>query len=139
MSLFLLYRLWSPADLIPPLAGQHCFLHFLDPSFASTPTVWFQSHPFSIANVPTCTAAYDNGHHDMLFVMRTRKGMTKVLADRLAKSPTGTADLWCTVEGPYGGATDTEQFHEILLVAGGAGISHVMSSASLPFILLVGT
>ncbi|BGP34443.1 ferric-chelate reductase [Rhodotorula toruloides] len=108
-------------------AGQHCFLHFLDPSFATTPTVWFQSHPFSIANVPTCTAAYDNGHHDMLFVMRTRKGMTKVLADRLAKSPTGTADLWCTVEGPYGGATDTEQFHEILLVAGGAGISHVMS------------
>lgn len=56
--------------------------------------------------------------------------MTKILADKLGKSPTGTAELWCAVEGPYGGATDTEQFHEILLVAGGAGISHIMSSAS---------
>jgi NAD(P)H-flavin reductase len=67
----------------------------------------------------------------MLFVMRTRNGMTKTLANRLAKSSTGSADLWLTVEGPYGGSTDTEQFHEILLVAGGSGISHVMSSAFL--------
>lgn len=66
----------------------------------------------------------------MLFVMRTRDGMTKTLANRLAKSSSGSADLWLTVEGPYGGSTDTEQFHEILLVAGGSGISHVMSSAS---------
>lgn len=67
----------------------------------------------------------------MLFVMRTRDGMTKDLARRLARSETGSADVWMTVEGPYGGCTDTEQFHEILLVAGGSGISHIMSSASL--------
>ena len=66
----------------------------------------------------------------MLFVMRTRDGMTKDLARRLARSETGAADIWMTVEGPYGGCTDTEQFHEILLVAGGSGISHIMSSAS---------
>lgn len=66
----------------------------------------------------------------MLFVMRTRKGMTKVLAERLAASSNGSADLWMTVEGPYGGSIDTEQFHEVLLVAGGAGISHCMSRES---------
>lgn len=71
----------------------------------------------------------------MLFVMRTRKGMTKTLAERLAASSNGSADLWMTVEGPYGGSLDTEQFHEILLVAGGAGISHIMSRESLSSLL----
>lgn len=66
----------------------------------------------------------------MLFVMRTRKGMTKTLAERLAASNSGSADLWMTVEGPYGGSIDTEQFHEVLLIAGGAGISHCMSRES---------
>ncbi|GAA6062121.1 hypothetical protein JCM10212_000875 [Sporobolomyces blumeae] len=108
-------------------AGQHAYLKFLDPSLIRSPQTYLQSHPFSISNVPSCSEPDDEGRHDMLFVMRTRKGMTKVLAERLAASPTGAADLWMTVEGPYGGSIDTEQFHEILLVAGGAGISHVMS------------
>ncbi|GAA6007228.1 hypothetical protein JCM10207_001553 [Rhodosporidiobolus poonsookiae] len=108
-------------------AGQHAYLSFWDPSFIRTPHVYFQSHPFSIANVPACSEVSENGCHDMLFVMRTRDGLTKTLANRLAKSSTGSADLWITCEGPYGGATDTEQYHEILLVAGGSGISHIMS------------
>ncbi|GAA5896682.1 hypothetical protein JCM8208_004265 [Rhodotorula glutinis] len=108
-------------------AGQHAYLSFWDPSLLSTPWIYFQSHPFSISNVPSCSTADDKGRRDMLFVMRTRDGMTKDLARRLARSETGAADIWMTVEGPYGGCTDTEQFHEILLVAGGSGISHIMS------------
>ncbi|GAA5991533.1 hypothetical protein JCM11641_000197 [Rhodosporidiobolus odoratus] len=108
-------------------AGQHAYISFWDPSFLRTPHVYFQSHPFSIANVPTCSEEDAQGCHDMLFVMRIRDGLTKTLANRLAKSSTGSAPLWITLEGPYGGSTDTEQFHEILLVAGGSGISHVMS------------
>lgn len=61
--------------------------------------------------------------------------MTKTLADRLAASSSGSLDLWMTVEGPYGGSLDTEQFHEILLVAGGAGISHIMSREFLSILL----
>lgn len=110
-------------------AGQHAYLSFWDPSFLSTPWIYFQSHPFSIANVPSCSVADEKGRRDMLFVMRTRDGMTKTLAHRIAQSPTGEAELWMTLEGPYGGCTDTEQFHNVLLIAGGSGISHVMSSA----------
>ncbi|GAA5825973.1 hypothetical protein JCM11251_000072 [Rhodosporidiobolus azoricus] len=109
-------------------AGQHAYLSFWDPSLIRTPHVYFQSHPFSIANVPSLDPdGSSNGTHDMLFVMRTRDGLTKTLASRLAASSTGSADLWMTVEGPYGGSTDTEQFHEILLICGGSGISHIMS------------
>lgn len=108
-------------------AGQHCYLKFVDPSFIRTPHIYLQSHPFSISNVPACSEVDEHGRHEMLFVMRTRKGMTKILAERLTASATGSADLWMTVEGPYGGSIDTEQFHEVLLVAGGAGISHCMS------------
>ncbi|GAA5876800.1 hypothetical protein JCM8547_003169 [Rhodosporidiobolus lusitaniae] len=108
-------------------AGQHAYISFWDSSFLRTPHVYFQSHPFSIANVPNCSEPDELGRHEMLFVLRTRDGLTKTLANRLARSPTGSADLWITLEGPYGGSTDTEQFHEILLIAGGSGISHVMS------------
>ncbi|GAA5847054.1 hypothetical protein JCM5353_000106 [Sporobolomyces roseus] len=108
-------------------AGQHAYLKFIDPSLIRTPHIYFQSHPFSISNVPACSEIDEQGRHEMLFVMRTRKGMTKTVADRLAASSSGSLDLWMTVEGPYGGSLDTEQFHEILLVAGGAGISHIMS------------
>ncbi|GAA5946346.1 hypothetical protein JCM3765_000207 [Sporobolomyces pararoseus] len=108
-------------------AGQHAYLKMIDPSFIRTPHIYFQSHPFSISNVPACSEIDEQGRHEMLFVIRTRKGMTKTLAERLASSSNGSADLWMTVEGPYGGSVDTEQFHEVLLVAGGAGISHCMS------------
>ncbi|BGP42478.1 ferric-chelate reductase [Rhodotorula kratochvilovae] len=108
-------------------AGQHAYLSFWDPSFITTPWIYFQSHPFSISNVPSCSVADEQGRREMLFVMRTRDGMTKDLARRLAKSETGSAEIWTTVEGPYGGCMDTEQFHEILLIAGGSGISHIMS------------
>ncbi|GAA6058332.1 hypothetical protein JCM3770_001972 [Rhodotorula araucariae] len=108
-------------------AGQHAYLSFWDPSFIPTPWIYFQSHPFSISNVPSCSVADEQGRREMLFVMRTRDGMTKDLARRLARSETGSAEIWTTVEGPYGGCMDTEQFHEILLIAGGSGISHIMS------------
>ncbi|BGP13382.1 ferric-chelate reductase [Rhodosporidiobolus nylandii] len=108
-------------------AGQHAYISFWSTAFLRTPHIYFQSHPFSIANVPNCSEPDENGCHEMLFVMRTRDGLTKTLANKLAQSSTGSCDWMISLEGPYGGSTDTEQFDEILLVAGGSGISHVMS------------
>lgn len=64
----------------------------------------------------------------MLFVCRTRDGMTSILAKHLSESPDGTKEILMSVEGPYGHSMDVEQFNEVLLVAGGSGISHCMSS-----------
>ncbi|SGY15059.1 BQ5605_C013g07228 [Microbotryum silenes-dioicae] len=126
-------------------AGQHAYIGIWDKAFASQPQVYGQLHPFSIANVPrsgtldeweeTQLAKYKGvrqaGHtptaHEMLFIIRTREGMTRIVADRLAQSPTASMELMVSVEGPYGGAVDTEEFQEILFLAGGTGISHIMS------------
>lgn len=64
----------------------------------------------------------------MVFVCRTRDGMTNMLAKHLASSPDGTKEVLMSVEGPYGHAMDVEQYNEVLLVAGGSGITHCMSS-----------
>lgn len=113
-------------------AGQHAYISIWDTSFMRTPWVYNQTHPFSIANVPSASEVDDSGKvYEMLFVMRTRDGMTNQLATQLAKSSSGTKQIWITVEGPYGDAVDTEQFSEILFVAGGSGITHIMSSESV--------
>ncbi|SCV70272.1 BQ2448_1666 [Microbotryum intermedium] len=126
-------------------AGQHAYIGIWDKAFASQPQVYGQLHPFSIANVPRSgtldeweeiqlaefkgvrQAGQTPTAHEMLFIIRTRGGMTKVVADQLVKSPTGSMEFMVSVEGPYGGAVDTEEFQEILFLAGGTGISHIMS------------
>ncbi|KAI5480555.1 hypothetical protein MNV49_000251, partial [Pseudohyphozyma bogoriensis] len=111
-------------------AGQHAYISIWDPSFIRTPHIYGQNHPFSIANVPGSSELDSLGRHEMMFVMRTRDGMTRMVEKRLKKSPNGALDLYVAVEGPYGGTIDTEQFQEVLLVAGGSGISHIMSMTS---------
>lgn len=65
----------------------------------------------------------------MLFVCRTRDGMTSLLAKHLAQSEDGTREVLMSCEGPYGGNHGgVEQYNEVLLVAGGSGITHCMSS-----------
>jgi hypothetical protein len=82
-----------------------------------------------MANVPSASEVDATGKiYEMLFVMRSREGMTQIVASQLAKSPTGSMELLMSVEGPYATCVDTEQFNEILFVAGGSGISHIMSS-----------
>ncbi|KAM0746120.1 hypothetical protein T439DRAFT_294579 [Meredithblackwellia eburnea MCA 4105] len=108
-------------------AGQHAYVSFWDSAFLRTPYIYGQTHPFSIANVPGSTEIVSDGTYEMVFVMRTREGMTNIVQQKLEASTNGAMPLWVMVEGPYGGSIDTEQFQEILLVAGGSGITHVSS------------
>ncbi|KAK4702994.1 hypothetical protein P7C70_g3225, partial [Phenoliferia sp. Uapishka_3] len=108
--------------------GQHAYISFWDSAFVRTPQIYGQRHPFSIANVPGSTEVDATGKvFEMMFVMKTRQGMTNIVERKLQASPTGTMPLWVAIEGPYGGSLDTEQFDEILLVAGGSGITHCTS------------
>ena len=111
--------------------GQHAYLSFWDSAFIRTPHMFCQQHPFSIANVPGASEVDATGKiHEMMFVLKTRDGMTSILERKLQTSNTGMMPLWVAVEGPYGGSVDTEQFDEILLVAGGSGITHCTSGQS---------
>lgn len=113
-------------------AGQHAYLSIWDPIFKRTPLIYGQSHPFSICNVPSATTVDDSGKvYDMVFVCRTRDGMTNMLAKHLGSSPDGSREVLMSVEGPYGHSMDVEQYNEVLLVAGGSGITHCMSSKFL--------
>ncbi|KAL8279167.1 hypothetical protein RQP46_008423 [Phenoliferia psychrophenolica] len=108
--------------------GQHAYLSFWDSAFIRTPNMFCQQHPFSIANVPGSSETDASGKiHEMMFVLKTRDGMTSILEKKLQTSNTGMMPLWVAVEGPYGGSVDTEQFDEVLLVAGGSGITHCTS------------
>ncbi|ORY79769.1 ferric reductase NAD binding domain-domain-containing protein [Leucosporidium creatinivorum] len=102
---------WSPT--------QHCYL-----SFPDIPALFGQNHPFSVANVPSSNGSEAS---TMLFVMRVRGGMTRTLAQRLEKEADQSMQLLVGVEGAYGRPTEAKLFHDILLVAGGSGITHVMS------------
>ncbi|KAM0750545.1 hypothetical protein T439DRAFT_325616 [Meredithblackwellia eburnea MCA 4105] len=105
-------------------AGQFAFLRILDGGMLKRyPNLIFQAHPFSIANVPDSAGG---GTPSMLFVIRVRGGMTKSLANYLERQG-GTSDLRLAVEGPYGHREKVELYQDILLVAGGSGITHVKS------------
>ncbi|KAL8290349.1 hypothetical protein RQP46_002607 [Phenoliferia psychrophenolica] len=107
-------------------AGQHAYLTFLDAGLLRRAHLLVQSHPFSIANVPS-----EDNKGTQLFVMRIHGGLTKSLASHLAQLPSPTK-LRVAVEGPYGGdrGTSPSLFDQVLLVAGGSGITHCISHLS---------
>ncbi|GAA5949993.1 hypothetical protein JCM21900_001354 [Sporobolomyces salmonicolor] len=100
-------------------AGQHAYI-----AFPTHLGIAWQLHPFSIANVPIRSQP----EQEMLFVMRVQEGMTARLAKRLSQRLGGTDEIWLALEGPYGKSSyDTALFSDVLLVAGGSGITHCMS------------
>lgn len=112
--------------------GSHAYISIVDPRFWRSPWTYCQNHPFSIANCSTQSeadlAVDPSGQtFEMQFVMRTRDGMTKLLADHLMASHTGSFPIWVGIEGPYGGMSDLESYNSVLLVGGGAGITHLQS------------
>lgn len=67
------------------------------------------------------------GESEMMFVMKVRKGMTLALANSLAQQELGCKLFKVSVEGPYGGSNVKETFGNVLLIAGGSGITHILS------------
>ena len=105
-------------------SAQHAYLSF--PSLALG-----QSHPFSIANVPSdFNATGIEGEHEMLFIIGVRRGVTATIAAFLEKSSSRSASLMVAVEGPYGADVHVEQYEDILFAGGGTGITHISSSES---------
>ncbi|KAL8277144.1 hypothetical protein RQP46_010472 [Phenoliferia psychrophenolica] len=88
-------------------AGQHAYLSFADAGLLHA----------------------NNG--TQLFVMRVHGGLTKSLASHLAQLPSPTKLRVC-LEGPYGGdrGASSSLFDQVLLIAGGSGITHSLSHLS---------
>ncbi|GAA5977551.1 hypothetical protein JCM11641_006861 [Rhodosporidiobolus odoratus] len=113
-------------------AGQHVYVSFWGLDLLRRPHLYGQSHPFSIANIPSTTAS---GPHEMQFVLRIHAGVTKELANHIskkcaAKSNGGQeapAECLVSIEGPHGWAPPAAEYDSVLLVAGGSGITHPLS------------
>ncbi|ODN74378.1 hypothetical protein L202_06789 [Cryptococcus amylolentus CBS 6039] len=91
-------------------AGQHAFISA--PSISLSP---HESHPFSIANVPTPSS------NDAIFLIRIHSGFTKRL--RLALGGDVERGVRMYVEGPYGYAHSLDGYEAVLLLAGGTGVT----------------
>ncbi|WVQ80616.1 hypothetical protein IAT38_002721 [Cryptococcus sp. DSM 104549] len=91
-------------------AGQHAFIS--SPGVSGLP---HETHPFSIANVPT------DESNDAVFLIRVHSGFTKRL--RLALPSDDTTSVPLYIEGPYGYPHSLDSFSTVLLVAGGTGVT----------------
>ncbi|KAK9447299.1 ferric reductase like transmembrane component-domain-containing protein [Limtongia smithiae] len=97
--------------------GAHVFVYVM------VPTGFWESHPFTVfqSNLP--------GEEDSIILLaKTHKGITKTIANRLTKGG-GTGDLRVFVEGPYGHHHPVEKFGTVLLIAGGIGVTAILSYA----------
>jgi len=93
--------------------GQYVFVYFLRFNF-------WESHPFTVA-------AYDvdkeTGQPTMTLLFRTHEGVTRKMERYLEAGPQTIA---CLVEGPYGHHLPVEQYDNVLLLAGGVGITAIL-------------
>ena len=92
--------------------GQHVFIHFMDPLY------FWQAHPFTVMKPEK-----EDGKILKVFA-QAQSGITKhiLLHHRREWS------VW--VDGPYGIEFDTRPFKEIVLIAGGIGITACQAYAS---------
>ncbi|WWC95890.1 hypothetical protein V866_002757 [Kwoniella sp. B9012] len=94
-------------------AGQHAFISA--PSISGLP---HESHPFSIANVPTEMT------NEAYFLVRVHSGFTKRLRTSLSSDLTTNIPLY--IEGPYGYPHSLDSYSTVLLLAGGTGVTFVL-------------
>ncbi|OCF43978.1 ferric reductase transmembrane component 4 [Kwoniella heveanensis CBS 569] len=94
-------------------AGQHGFIS--SPSISSSP---HESHPFSIANVPT------ESSNEAVFLIRVHSGFTKRMRTALSSDQSNSIPLY--LEGPYGYAHNLDSYSTVLLVSGGTGVTFVL-------------
>lgn len=115
--------------------GSHLYLYLPSLSF-------WQSHPFSIAweqdlpveglalseKLPSFDRDMDiPTTKTMSLIIHKKKGMTSNLYNKAAKSPNRTITVRGLVEGPYGGLHNFDSYGTVVLIAGGVGITHMIS------------
>ena len=93
--------------------GQYVFVYFLRFNF-------WESHPFTVA-------AYDidkeTAQPKLTLLFRTHNGVTRKIQRYL---DAGHQNVACLVEGPYGRHLPVEQYDNVLLLAGGVGITAIL-------------
>lgn len=99
-------------------AGQHVWLRILQGNRS------YESHPFTIANAPSSPSG-----SGLLLYARAAGDFTRSLNVDTRLQPNSSMKVDVVVDGPYGGMmmTDLADYKNVLLVAGGAGASFVMS------------
>ncbi|KAL5606680.1 hypothetical protein BROUX41_003076 [Berkeleyomyces rouxiae] len=102
--------------------GQFVYLRMPGVSF-------FDNHPFTISSL--CSedfpSAYGEGYRDCVIVFKPYRGFTRrVLETAIEKGPFHTYRAF--LDGPYGGLRrDLSSFDTCILIAGGSGITALMS------------
>ncbi|KAK9352967.1 ferric reductase NAD binding domain-containing protein, partial [Lipomyces doorenjongii] len=93
--------------------GQYAFLYVMRHKF-------WESHPFSVMDTKA------DGSY--IFVAKAQAGMTRRLLKSAAHVP-GNDMIRVWVEGPYGKTYPVARYETVLLIAGGIGVTAVMSYA----------
>lgn len=107
----------STANAYQYKPGTHVFIHFLKP--------WgfWQSHPFTVYRSPIA-----GQEHELMVCGKAAGGMTKTVAQDLAKHPNGFNDnLLVALDGPYGHHHGLEHYDTAIFVAGGIGVTSTYS------------
>lgn len=103
--------------------GQHFFLRF--PSINRCAP--YQSHPFTVANLPSPDA---NMESHLVFYFKARDGLTKKIWEHVTRQPEVKGKvkdvLTVTLDGPYGSPFQPASYHADLMVAGGVGITSIL-------------
>ena len=97
--------------------GQYCYVRILTKNF------FWQAHPFSIYASP------DTEDTNIHLVIKAKGGATAKIAQYLAEQPNNSATHSVIIEGPYGYQAPLEIYDNVLLVAGGIGITATYSYA----------
>lgn len=105
----------APATWRP---GQHFFVRF--PTLGGTAP--YQSHPFTVTNLPSVYSSQDS---QLVFYFKARRGLTRQLWDRAATKGS-VSTIRIALDGPYGCPFNAKPYHSVLLVAAGIGVTAVL-------------
>ncbi|GJJ08730.1 hypothetical protein Clacol_002949 [Clathrus columnatus] len=109
-------------------AGQNVFLTI--PAVSRSP---FEAHPFTIATIPDppinkdLKEGADYNEKELWFIIRAKDGFTRRLVQWATQSQATAPRLPITfVDGPYGNPPDVDAFKNVILIAGGTGVSFTL-------------
>lgn len=96
--------------------GLHYFIHFLEWN------KWFQSHPFTLYPDPQAPQTR------VILLAKVHNGITKSISDSVLSDSTLEPRL-VGLDGPYGPFHSLSEYSQVLLVAGGIGITAIYNYA----------
>lgn len=99
-----------------PFPGVYCWVYFMRWNMA------WQAHPFTVVS-----ATSQQNFNQLVFIIRVKKGLTKLLANFISKLPQAECSIPILVEGPYGTNIPFKAYDHSVFVAGGVGMAVVYS------------